>query len=54
MFRELNAMRAGYQRAQEERRELKIQLAMLRGELEMVRCQSERYSSGEHFDLIAF
>ncbi|VDP22705.1 unnamed protein product [Heligmosomoides polygyrus] len=35
MFRELNAMRAGYQRAQEERRELKIQLAMLRGELEM-------------------
>lgn len=42
VFRELNAMRAGYQRAQEERRELKIQLAMLRGELEMVRCQSER------------
>ncbi|WKY15139.1 hypothetical protein Q1695_000556 [Nippostrongylus brasiliensis] len=42
MFRELNAMRSGYQRAQEERRELKIQLAMMRGELEMVRCQSER------------
>ncbi|KAK6061038.1 hypothetical protein COOONC_01296 [Cooperia oncophora] len=42
MFRELNAMRSGYQRAQEERRELKIQLAMLRGELEMTRCQSER------------
>ncbi|KAK5968687.1 hypothetical protein GCK32_000291 [Trichostrongylus colubriformis] len=42
MFRELNAMRSGYQRAQEERRELKIQLAMLRGELEMSRCQSER------------
>ncbi|VDO20002.1 unnamed protein product [Haemonchus placei] len=42
MFRELNAMRSGYQRAQEERRELKIQLAMLRGELEMTKCQSER------------
>ncbi|KAK6031604.1 GRIP domain protein [Ostertagia ostertagi] len=42
MFRELNAMRSGYRRAQEERRELKIQLAMLRGELEMTRCQSER------------
>ncbi|KIH50459.1 hypothetical protein ANCDUO_19462 [Ancylostoma duodenale] len=42
MFRELNAMRAGYQRAQEDRRELKIQVAMLRGELEMARCQSER------------
>ncbi|XGW35761.1 hypothetical protein V3C99_019167, partial [Haemonchus contortus] len=42
MFRELNAMRSGYRRAQEERRELKIQLAMLRGELEMTKCQSER------------
>ncbi|EYC16705.1 hypothetical protein Y032_0032g2447 [Ancylostoma ceylanicum] len=42
MFRELNAMRAGYQRAQEDRRELKIQVAMLRGELELARCQSER------------
>ncbi|KAK6759464.1 hypothetical protein RB195_021197 [Necator americanus] len=42
MFRELNAMRAGYQRAQDDRRELKIQVAMLRGELEIARCQNER------------
>ncbi|KHJ93702.1 hypothetical protein OESDEN_06381, partial [Oesophagostomum dentatum] len=42
MFRELNAMRSGYQRAQADRRDLKIQVAMLRGELEMARCQSER------------
>ncbi|CAI4224047.1 unnamed protein product [Auanema sp. JU1783] len=40
MFRELNSMRTGYKRAQEERRELKIQLAMMRGEMELLRCQT--------------
>ncbi|KJH46649.1 hypothetical protein DICVIV_07303 [Dictyocaulus viviparus] len=42
MFRELNTIRSGYQRAQEERRELKIQLAMIRGEFELALCQNEQ------------
>lgn len=37
MFRELNTMRAGYNQAIEERRQLKIQLAMLRGEYELAK-----------------
>ncbi|VDM52230.1 unnamed protein product [Angiostrongylus costaricensis] len=44
MFRELNSIRSGYQQAQNERRELKIQLAMLRGELEIERCHRETES----------
>lgn len=39
MFRELNALRNGYNRAIADRRELKIQVAMLRGELEFAKCQ---------------
>uniref|UniRef100_A0A1I7XIR9 GRIP domain-containing protein n=1 Tax=Heterorhabditis bacteriophora TaxID=37862 RepID=A0A1I7XIR9_HETBA len=48
MFRELNSMRAGYKCAMDERRELKIRLAMMRGELELAQCQAlERTSHGE-------
>ncbi|KAJ1369093.1 hypothetical protein KIN20_030488 [Parelaphostrongylus tenuis] len=45
MFRELNSMRSGYQQAQKERRELRLQLAMLRGELEIERCQRKTDTS---------
>ncbi|RCN38685.1 hypothetical protein ANCCAN_15410 [Ancylostoma caninum] len=53
MFRELNAMRAGYQRAQEDRRELKIQVAMLRGELEMARDADTSMDSSVYFSPIS-
>ncbi|GMT03327.1 hypothetical protein PENTCL1PPCAC_25501, partial [Pristionchus entomophagus] len=39
MFRELTRMRNGYQESQAERRDLRVQLAIMRGELELARCQ---------------
>lgn len=40
MFRELNTVRVGYAKAIEDRRELKYQLATMRYELEMAKCQN--------------
>ncbi|GMR33322.1 hypothetical protein PMAYCL1PPCAC_03517 [Pristionchus mayeri] len=39
MFRELTRLRNGYQESQTERRDLRVQLAIMRGELELARCQ---------------
>ncbi|GMT34091.1 hypothetical protein PFISCL1PPCAC_25388, partial [Pristionchus fissidentatus] len=39
MFRELTRLRNGYNESQSERRDLRVQLAIMRGELELARCQ---------------
>ncbi|PAV86969.1 hypothetical protein WR25_15085 isoform D [Diploscapter pachys] len=47
MFRELNTLRAGYNKAIEERRQLKIQLAMLRGEYELAKVHMGKTSTDD-------
>ncbi|PAV87324.1 hypothetical protein WR25_09431 isoform B [Diploscapter pachys] len=47
MFRELNTLRAGYNKAVEERRQLKIQLAMLRGEYELAKVHMGKTSTDD-------